>query len=121
LAWFLVLKNLSDDAAEPIDDFIRPHESFNALNLLAAIEDDHRRESFDVVAAGEGGVFFGVDFDDLDTATEVVVHFFEDFGHHFAGAAPFRVEVHEDGGCSSGEEFVEVAKLLFDGHGFGAR
>jgi hypothetical protein len=110
--------NLTDDTAKPIDQFIGPHESFDSLDWLALVEDDHGGQGFDIVAAGEAGVFFGVDFDNLDTTTEVIVDFFKDFGHHFAGATPFSVEVHQYRVCRSSEEFVKVAEFLFNGHDF---
>lgn len=67
------------------------------IDDFAAFEEDEVRDGANAVFGGELLLGVDVDFADLDGVAFFFGEFVEDGSEHFAGTAPFRPEVDEDG------------------------
>ena len=108
-----------DGGLEPADHLCGVGEAGLLLHELAVGEDGEVGDAANVVAGGELGVGFGVDFEDDGAAGGLFGGFGDVGGGHAAGAAPGGPEVDEDGDLGVAEDFVEEGGVGGDGLGDG--
>jgi hypothetical protein len=72
-------------------------ESDDLLGNLALAENQQCGDRADAVFGGKALVIVNVHFADADAAVVLVGQFIKDRRDHFAGTAPFRPEINQDG------------------------
>src|SRR5579864_386741 len=73
------------------------HEADDALDHLAVLEQNHRRNARDAKLHRRLLVLVDIQLDDLELARLLSSNLLEDWGDHTTRTAPFRPEVDQDG------------------------
>ena len=87
------------------------------VDRLAVLEKDEGGDAADAVLHGNVGVVVHVDFGDVELAVVFEGEVVDGGGDHFAGAAPFGPEVHEDGEVGAFDLGFPSAFVDVDGFG----
>src|SRR5579884_731088 len=82
---------------------------------LSTLEQEHRRDSADAVAARDVRILVDIELGDSDLVAKIVGDFLKRRGDHSARAAPFRPEVHQN--RSLGAQYVGSKALVGDSLG----
>ena len=92
-----------DQGVEPLAQLRLRGEAGDLLDLLAVLEEDHRRHGHDPVLRGHGARGVDVDLADLDLAGVLLGQLLDDGGEALAGGAPGRRRSRPGrAACSSG-------------------
>ena len=107
--------------AEELGEFILRCQTDVLTRFLSAREDEHGRDAADAVLLGDFRGLVDVEFADLCFAFVLVGELIDDRRQGFAGAAPRRGEIHEDGLVGLQDLCVEIRTVknvnILAGHG----
>jgi len=92
-----------------LDVLLRVTGAGQAVDQLAALEHEQRRDAADAVAAGHGRVLVDVQLADDGLARELRRHLIDRRRDHAARPAPFGPEVDQDGGVRLEHGLIEIA------------
>jgi hypothetical protein len=81
------------------------HGAGTAPQYLSFAEKDQGRYTLYAILSRNLGVSIGIYFDNFQFAAVASGYFFQDGRHHFAGAAPVRIKIHQYGA------FVAIDKI----------
>ena len=88
---------LAQQRLHPFQDRRFRRHSGDAVHQLAVLEEEQGRQAHDLILANQLLIFIGIQLDEAGLAFQVVGGGGELGRQHFAGAAPVRPDVHDDG------------------------
>ena len=92
---------------DPVEQLREVHGAWLSCDFAAGLEYGGRGNAADLIPLAERRIFVGVDLGEPDVRLELGCGLLEKRGHHPAGRAPLRPEVHHERDLAPGQMLVE--------------